>query len=55
MIGNKTPHEITKVSRTSPHNSLEIVKNENDKDIPKERYISTEERQKIIVDPNIIL
>ena len=55
LIGNKTPHEITKVSRTSPHNSLEIVKNENDKDIPKERYISTEERQKIIVDPNIIL
>ena len=25
----------------------EIVKNEHDKEIPKERYLSTEERQKI--------
>ena len=55
LIGNKTPHEITNVSRTSPHNSLEMVKNENDKEIPKERYISTEERQKTIADLNIIV
>ena len=29
-----------KVSKTTPWNSIEIVKNENDKEIPKERYIS---------------
>ena len=28
--------------------NLETVTNENDKEIPKERYISPEERQKII-------
>ena len=34
--------------KTSPRNSLETVKNERDKEIPKERYISPEEGQKII-------
>ena len=29
-------------------NNSETVTNENDKEIPKERYISPEERQKII-------
>ena len=35
----------------------ETVTNENDKEIPKERYISQEERQKIIdnLDINIII
>ena len=33
-----------KIPKTSPQNSLEIVKNENDKEIPKERYIFPEKR-----------
>ena len=53
LIGNKIPDvvdksydsKITKVSRTSPQNSLEI---------PRERYISPEERQKIIVNLRLI-
>ena len=35
----------TKVSRNSPQNNFEIITNENDKEIPKEIYISPEERQ----------
>ena len=31
--------EITKVSRTSPQNNLEIITNEPNKEKPKERYI----------------
>ena len=47
--------KITKVAITSPQNSSEAVDNETkntgfDKEIPKERYISPEERQKIIND-----
>ena len=40
--------KITKVSKNSQQNNSETVTNENDKEIPKERYISPEERQKII-------
>ena len=43
MIDNKTSNKITGFSKSS-----ETVTNENDKEIPKERYISPEERQKII-------
>ena len=39
---------ITKVLKNLEENNLETVTNENDKEIPKERYISLEERQKII-------
>ena len=48
LSGNKISDRITKVSKNSQQNNLEIVTNENDKDIPKERYISSEERQKIV-------
>ena len=41
-------HKITKVSKNSQQNNSETVTNENDKEIPKERYIFPEERQKII-------
>ena len=44
LIGNK----VTKVSQNSQNNISERVKNEHDKEISKERYISPEERQKII-------
>ena len=48
LIGSKNADRITKVSKTSRQNNSETVTNEHDKEIPKERYISPEERQKII-------
>ena len=48
MIGNKIPDRITKVPKNLEQNNSETVTTENDKEIPKERYISPEERQKII-------
>ena len=50
MIGNKIADKITKISKTFQQNKSETVTNENDKEIPKERYISAEEREKIIDD-----
>ena len=48
---------ITKDSEKLKWNSLETVTNEYDKEIPKERYISPKERQKIMdnLDINIIV
>ena len=43
--GNKIDSEITKTQANSQENNLEIVKNDHDKEIPKERYASLEERQ----------
>ena len=40
--------KITKVSKNLQQNNSEKVTNENDKEIHKEIYISTKERQKII-------
>ena len=37
-------------SQIIPQNNSEKVRNEHDKEIPKERYISPEEKQKIIDD-----
>ena len=37
-----------KVSKNLQQNNSETVTNEHDKEIPKERYISPEERQNII-------
>ena len=54
LIGNKIANRITKVSKTSPQNNSETVTNEHDKEIPKERYISPEERQTIIDDLRLI-
>ena len=48
MIGNKAANRITKVSKNSQKNNSDTVTNENDKEIPKERYISPEKRQEII-------
>ena len=39
---------ISKVSKTSPQNNSETFTNEHDKEIPKERHISPEGRQKVI-------
>ena len=56
MIGNKIADavaksyegKVAKVTRNSQQNNSETITNENDKEIPKERYISPEKRQEII-------
>ena len=44
--------KITKVSKNSQQNNSETVKNQNNKEVPKEipqeKYISPEETQKVI-------
>ena len=55
----KISDKITKVTKMSPQNSSETVENETkntgfDKEIPKERYIALEERQKIIHDLRLL-
>ena len=44
MVGNKSADRITKVSKKSSWNNSET--NENYKEIPQEKYVSPEERQK---------
>ena len=39
MIGNKIADRIAKVLKSSQGNNSEAVKNEQDKEIPKEIYI----------------
>ena len=46
LIGNKIADKITSASK-KPHNE-EIQSNEVNNEIPKERYISPKERQKLI-------
>ena len=48
LICNKNANEITKVSKCSQQNNLGTVTNENDKELPTERYMSPEKGQKII-------
>ena len=48
MIGNKITDTITKVSKQLKQNNSEIVTNEHDQEMSKERYISPEEIQEII-------
>ena len=55
LIDNKVANKITKISKTLQKNYLETFKNEHDKVTPKERYISSEERQNIIDDLGIII
>ena len=50
MIGTKIADRIVKVSRSSPQNNSETITNEHNKEIHKERYISPEERHKVIDD-----
>ena len=46
FIGNKIANKITKLSKNLKENNSET--DEHDKEIPKERYVSPEERQEII-------
>ena len=48
MEYQKIPNKKRKISNTSQENNSEIVTNDHDKEIPKERYISPKGRQKII-------
>ena len=54
LIGNKIADRITKVSRSSQQNNWKIIINKHDKEIPKERYISPEKRQKVSEDLRLI-
>ena len=54
LIGNKIANKITNVSRSSPQNNSVTITNKYDKGIPKERYVSPEERQKVIDDLRLI-
>ena len=54
LIGHNIDNKITKVSKYSPQKSSETVKSEAgkigfDRWIPKERYISPEKRQKLLM------
>ena len=44
LIGNRNANKISKASKKSQQNYSESAINEHDKEIPKERYISPEER-----------
>ena len=44
LIGNKIANRIRKVSKNSQQNNSDTVTNEHDKEIPKEKYVSPEER-----------
>ena len=48
MIGNKIANKITKVSETLTENNSETIIDKNNKEIPKERYDSSEKWQEII-------
>ena len=50
MVATSYDGKITKVSRSLPQNNSETITNEHGKETPKERYISPEERKKIIND-----
>ena len=50
MVATSYDGKIRKVSKNSQQNNSETVANENDKEIRKERYMSTEKRQQIIDD-----
>ena len=56
LIGNKIVDRIRKVSKTSPQNDS-VRNKENiglDSEIHRERYISLEQRQKLIEDLRLI-
>ena len=59
LIGNKIDNKITQVSRNSPLNNSERIESETDNigldiEMPKERYIYFEKRQKVIDDLGLI-
>ena len=49
LIGNEIAGKITKVSENSQQNTSETVTNENNKEIPKERYTTTKKCNKLLM------
>ena len=56
LIGNKIANKISSVPKKSPKelHSKELSSNEDNNEIPKERYISPQERQEIIYELRLI-
>ena len=48
VIKYKIANKITKVSETSKENNSQTVANKHNKKIPKEKYLSLEERKRVI-------
>ena len=48
MVGKSYDSKITGILKSRQQNSSKTVPNDLDKEIPKERYVSPDERQKII-------
>ena len=53
-IGNKIVDKITNISKNLQQNKSKSITNKHDKEIPKERYKSSEEKQKVIDDLRLI-
>ena len=49
-IGNKIPNKITEISKTLHQNNSVTVTNELDKETPKDRYISPDQHNSIIME-----
>ena len=49
LISNKFANNITKVSRSLPQYNSETITNKHDKELSKERYISSEENRKLLM------
>ena len=47
LIGNKFANKITRVSKNLPQNNSKTFINKHDEELPKARYITPEEWQKI--------
>ena len=54
LVGNKIADKITSYSKKYPDHPTELHSNESNNEIPKERYISLQERQKIIDELRLI-
>ena len=46
MIGNKIANKVIQISRSSIQSKSETIANKHDKEMPKQRYISLDRRQK---------
>ena len=54
LTENKIAGKVTKIPKTSQQNNSETITNEHHKEIPKERYLSPDERQKVVDDLRLI-
>ena len=54
LVGSKFANKIRRYSKKSPDRSIELNSNESNNEIPKKRYISPQERQKIIDELSLI-